>query len=550
MLSLCSFGSQPAPPPAPTGSQKFRMSERDNVIQSADQIKKLKEDNARMKKELKPLTKQAKQADNLRPIVEQAQTDNAELRARVQATQSENDKVREMWTADVEQLNTQIETSEARIKDLDHKNAHLSSTVSAMEEQIAASKAEEVRLREVHRVECERMREEYRAEREQARRLAEEQAEAERLRKLETARQARKQDVALEEYILQLVNQTLEGHQDLDDQGEGGEAEVRRRNSTGGSASAGGRSRGPPSSSFTTPSSPPESEQEQKRTRAKGGAEASTGRSSPAECGECPHCGACSPSLPPSAASVGDADQRQPSARHQQAVQAALDDWEQRERSPSPTSTRSPRSPRSAGPGILSSPGSLAPEDRQRRADWIRGLLELGRDGEDGHRQQQGSGGRGVAEWLEGRAGGEERDWDGRTAREREEERARELLETREREREQREHEREQRRKREQQERQQQDRERERERAESMRAAEASKAARELDAEAEVAAAWRAAEVAFASGHNRPTAQGSGPVTARNLVGAREGWPAPRSGRGASFWSPSHTERVEPLSFY
>ena len=55
-------------------------------------------------------TKQAKQADNLRPIVEQAQTDNAELRARVQATQSENDKVREMWTADVEQLNTQITT--------------------------------------------------------------------------------------------------------------------------------------------------------------------------------------------------------------------------------------------------------------------------------------------------------------------------------------------------------------------------------------------------------------------------------------------------------
>ena len=197
------------------------MSERDNVIQSADQIKKLKEDNARMKKELKPLTKQAKQADNLRPIVEQAQTDNTELRARVQATQSENDKVREMWTADVTQLNTQIETSEARIKDLDHKNAHLSSTVSAMEEQIAASKAEEVRLREVHRVECERMREEYRAEREQARRLAEEQAEAERLRKLETARQARKQDVALEEYILQLVNQTLEGHQDLDEGGEG-----------------------------------------------------------------------------------------------------------------------------------------------------------------------------------------------------------------------------------------------------------------------------------------------------------------------------------------
>ena len=525
------------------------MSERDNVIQSADQIKKLKEDNARMKKELKPLTKQAKQADNLRPIVEQAQTDNAELRARVQATQSENDKVREMWTADVEQLNTQIETSEARIKDLDHKNAHLASTVSAMEEQIAASKAEEVRLREVHRVECERMREEYRAEREQARRLAEEQAEAERLRKLETARQARKQDVALEEYILQLVNQTLEGHPHPDDHGEvgeggeGGDAETRRRNSAGGSASAGG-----PSSSFTTPSSPPESEQEQKRTRGKGRAEAPTGRSSPVECGECPHCGARSPSLPRSAASVGDADQRQPSARHQQAVQAALDDWEQRERSPSPTSTRSPRSPRSAGPGILSSPGSLGPEDRQRRADWIRGLLELGRDGEDSHRQQQGSGGRGVAEWLEGRAGGEERDWDGRTAREREEERARELLQTREKEREQREHEREQRRKREQQERQQQDRERER--AESMRAAEASRVTRELDAEAEVAAAWRAAEVAFASGHNRPTAQGAGPVTARNLVGAREGWPAPRSGRGASFWSPSHTERVEPLSFY
>ena len=153
-----------------------------------------------------------------------------------------------------------------------------------------------------------------------------------------------------------------------------------------------------------------------------------------------------------------------------------------------------------------------------------------------------------MAEWLEGRAGGEERDWDGRTAREREEERARELLQTREKEREQREHEREQRRKREQQERQQQDRERER--AESMRAAEVSRVTRELDAEAEVAAAWRAAEVAFASGHNRPTAQGAGPVTARNLVGAREGWPAPRSGRGASFWSPSHTERVEPLSFY
>ena len=206
------------------------MGERDQVIASQEEIKRLRAENAKLREEFKPLIREVENVQVAEASRDRAVDENDELRQQLNEQQTDNTRIRALWAEDCGRLRNQLAQLESEKCETETSMQTMRSTLETTQHELTAA-----------REEIQQLRAEMLEQREQAARDAAKRAESERERRVEAAREARQRDAALEEHILQLARQVNEER--LQDEGAQPRQEFKEDKDEG-------------ASSYTQPSSP------------------------------------------------------------------------------------------------------------------------------------------------------------------------------------------------------------------------------------------------------------------------------------------------------